>query len=335
MQTFFEQIDSGIQGTDQTVARMVWLVQHSQHDSKLRPLALSIIKTSADGQLQRVQAIQDWVNANVRYVPDPVTVETVQAPSVTVENSFGDCDDQAVLVAALLMSIGTEVQFKAVGQGVNEMEHVWAQALVGGQWIDVDTVAYGLDYRAEKIYNVKEVDTMNVAGYVDPSQVAQGNRRENAVKAFMLRKLESAWLDGLLTLESLVEMQLGLEQRRLPAYRSDPVLADMLVDAVKQFKSNVIRKGIRPGYSFRSPLSLGGSRLSGLFEDIGTWVLDNVWPVVKDIVTKPPQQMPQVPTGAGTPGYVPTGAGLLDQILGNPLILIGAGALIVYLVTKK
>lgn len=335
MQTFFERIDSGIQGTDQTVARMVWLVLHAQHDSKLRPLALSIIKTSANGQLERIQAVQNWVNSNVRYLPDPVDVETVQAPSVTIDNLFGDCDDQAVLVAALLMSIGNEVQFKVVGQAVNSMDHVWAQALVGGHWIDVDTVPYGLDYRVEKIYHVKEVDQMNIGGYVDPSQVAPGNRRENAVKSFMLQKLEAAWLEGVMTMGGLTEMQLGLEQRRLPHYVANPALARMLAEAVKEFKSYVVRERICPGYSLGSRSTLGGASLSGWIEDAGKWVTDNVWPVVKDIMTKPAEQLPPVPTGAGTPGYTPTGSNMIDQILGNPLILIGAGALIVYLVTKK
>ena len=49
-----------------------------------------------------VQAIQDWVKSNIRYVRDIRDVETLHTPDVILQIRAGDCDDQSALVAILL-----------------------------------------------------------------------------------------------------------------------------------------------------------------------------------------------------------------------------------------
>lgn len=328
MPTFFEKISTGIKGTDQTVARMVWLVQQSLVNPELRPVALSIIENADVDPGARIAAVHKFVSDTIRYVPDPVDVETVQAPLITLKNRFGDCDDQAVLVAALLMALGTEVRFKVVGDDLASMNHVYVQALTGAQWVDVDTVPYGLDYQVEKTYHVKEVEPM-IQGYIDLKQPTDTDRRYDAVRTFMFGKLRTAWNSGLFDATDLEEMQIQLEQRRTPEYQQLPMLASVLANTVSQFRRNVSDED---DSIYRN--RVGG--LGGWIQDVGTWVAKEVWPVVRDVVVMPDQPPPTVP-GSTYPAYG-SGAqppGTFERIASNPLVMLGAVGLVVYLVTRK
>jgi len=48
----------------------------------------------------------EWVRDNINYVCDPYGSEYIQIPDETLTNMGGDCDDQAVLLASLLMNVG-------------------------------------------------------------------------------------------------------------------------------------------------------------------------------------------------------------------------------------
>jgi transglutaminase-like putative cysteine protease len=63
----------------------------------------------------------------------------VQAPDVTLRDRQGDCDDQAVLIGALLTSIGHPVRFVAVGFRPGQFAHVYAETPIGPNWVAVET----------------------------------------------------------------------------------------------------------------------------------------------------------------------------------------------------
>lgn len=69
---------------------------------------------------------------------DIYTVETLQMPARTLESRYGDCDDKAMLLAALLASIGHQVRFIAVAFQPGQFVHVWLQDWVGGAWLDLE-----------------------------------------------------------------------------------------------------------------------------------------------------------------------------------------------------
>ena len=65
---------------------------------------------------------------NVQYVRDVRGVETLATPIKTLETMQGDCDDQAVLLASLLESIGHPTRFVAMAQtALGPFVHVFTE----------------------------------------------------------------------------------------------------------------------------------------------------------------------------------------------------------------
>jgi hypothetical protein len=99
-------IPAGATGAIATMQNMRQLVRDAVRDpnQRMRELALSIIGQA--GYVDQARALQAWVQSNIRYVRDPPDVELLQTPQKTVEYKAGDCDDQSVLLASLLMATG-------------------------------------------------------------------------------------------------------------------------------------------------------------------------------------------------------------------------------------
>jgi hypothetical protein len=74
----------------------------------------------------------------IRYVRDIRSVEVLQMPVWTLKLGAGDCDDKSMLLAAMLASIGYRVRFIAVAFAPEQFSHVWVQAWVGNNWLDLE-----------------------------------------------------------------------------------------------------------------------------------------------------------------------------------------------------
>lgn len=132
----------------------------SQKHYSVRLLAESICEhLRSKDYLSEILAIGNFVEARVRYMRDPRTIELVQAPYVIVEEQLSrnivpqlDCDDQTALVLALAMSVGCEVRIATVAfanmfyKGQRQFSHVFSQCRDprANAWITVDPVA-GID----------------------------------------------------------------------------------------------------------------------------------------------------------------------------------------------
>jgi hypothetical protein len=64
-------------------------------------------------RLDESRAIREWITRRVKYVPDPAYAEMMADPVTTIRQG-GDCDDQAILAAALLQAIGHDTRIGAV-----------------------------------------------------------------------------------------------------------------------------------------------------------------------------------------------------------------------------
>lgn len=111
---------------------------------RLRQLAKKIVQQcpskSARCEVTRIHA---YVSNQIRYVRDVAGVETIATPEVTLRDKCGDCDDQAVLIGALLQSIGRPVRFIAVGFKPGAFSHVYAETPIGPDWVAVETTERG------------------------------------------------------------------------------------------------------------------------------------------------------------------------------------------------
>ena len=137
-------IPSGVEGTRQTLRIMRELVREWKMHPRLRQLAKKITQRCPPKNIKcEVTSLHRYVQNTIKYIRDVQDVETVQAPDVTLRDKSGDCDDQAVLIGALLGSIGQPVRFVAVGFRPGQFAHVYAETPIGPNWVAVETTEKG------------------------------------------------------------------------------------------------------------------------------------------------------------------------------------------------
>jgi len=116
----------------------------AQKDVAFRDKVSKLIqKVSPRDYTSELYAILNWVRLNVRYVRDPVQLERVQTPQVTMQQASGDCDDLACLIAAMATSVGHPSRFAAGAFGNSpHPSHVWDETFdsVTKCWIVLDPV---------------------------------------------------------------------------------------------------------------------------------------------------------------------------------------------------
>lgn len=116
------KIPDGEKGNLLTVEFMKKVARERAKHPLVRQLACNIVKQYKVPSMyyaQEALAIGDWVKKNFRYVRDTNGVETLQDPLTMIDqiqrgNGQGDCDDHALLIATLLLSIGHSPRFKVV-----------------------------------------------------------------------------------------------------------------------------------------------------------------------------------------------------------------------------
>lgn len=118
------------------------LVRQFKKNIQIRQLALSLISDlpghkNWTGQIKRVHA---YVRDSIQYVRDVRGVETLATPTKTLEFGQGDCDDQAVLLASLLESIGHPTRFVAIKATLlGPYVHVYTETKIGNNWYPLET----------------------------------------------------------------------------------------------------------------------------------------------------------------------------------------------------
>jgi transglutaminase-like putative cysteine protease len=133
-------IPDGIEGTRATLKIMGQLARDGKRSNIIRDLALQIVqKCPGKNWACEVNAIQEWVKRNIRYIRDIRGIETLHDPVTLLKLRQGDCDDQSILVAALLESIGHPAQFVALSFRPGEFAHVYTETLMGRRWVSVET----------------------------------------------------------------------------------------------------------------------------------------------------------------------------------------------------
>ena len=133
-------IAEGKEGIRQTLLLMAQIVRRY----KANPVVLQKARELTSGLRQKdyyaeIRALHEFVRDQIRYVKDPVGVETIATPDQTLRIGQGDCDDKSVLVASMLESLGHDCRFVAVGFSPGEFTHVLVQTRAGAGWVNVET----------------------------------------------------------------------------------------------------------------------------------------------------------------------------------------------------
>lgn len=116
------RVPDGKPGNLMTLDLMKKLAVQSSRDPRVRHVALAILQQANTGSQNYVDeslAIGQYVQKFVKYVQDSATAEQVHDPIMLLSQiaegrARADCDDQATLTAALLLSIGHQPFFRTV-----------------------------------------------------------------------------------------------------------------------------------------------------------------------------------------------------------------------------
>jgi transglutaminase-like putative cysteine protease len=134
-------IPSGESGVAATLEIMVTMVLQYRASPTVRVTAQNLVRECASrDSVCQVKAIHAWVRDHIKYLPDVRDVETIQTPDYTLSMGSGDCDDQAVLVASLLESIGRQTRFLAIAVRGGDFSHVSSQVMLGTRWVNLETI---------------------------------------------------------------------------------------------------------------------------------------------------------------------------------------------------
>ncbi|MGH8906850.1 MAG: transglutaminase domain-containing protein [Egibacteraceae bacterium] len=142
-----QRIAGGDLGAQQTLQRMRDVVNHSLRDPVIIETARGIAAQAPPRDLLGiVRAIYDYLQDHFQFVPDPRGVETLATPRYLLDrierHSFaeGDCDDAAILAAALGKAVGLRAKYRAVGFAApnGPLTHVYTLLHAGGRWVRLD-----------------------------------------------------------------------------------------------------------------------------------------------------------------------------------------------------
>jgi transglutaminase-like putative cysteine protease len=130
----------GMRGVAQTITVMRAMVNDYKLDPRIRQAAVNIIyNLPSKIDAAEAEAIFDFVRDSIRYTKDICDVETISTPDRTLQTRIGDCDDKSVLLATLLESVGYATRFVVAGYFIpGNVEHVYLQVWLDGQWVDAD-----------------------------------------------------------------------------------------------------------------------------------------------------------------------------------------------------
>src|SRR5262245_34897577 len=103
------------------------LVREGSKNPAVRAAAVRIIQRAnvpARDTRGEIGALFFFVRDAVRFTRDVWDVETLQGADYTLRTLAGDCDDKAVLLAALLRAVGSpaELHFKVIGTDARRPE---------------------------------------------------------------------------------------------------------------------------------------------------------------------------------------------------------------------
>lgn len=124
---------------------MYQLVDRGKTDAEFQKLIRQVLNArlphEAKNYRREAEVLLDWVKETVRYTRDPVDVELLQDVWATLDRQTGDCDDEIVLVAAALESVGTPVRFVTISTRLDrEPSHVYCEAFIDGRWEPLDPI---------------------------------------------------------------------------------------------------------------------------------------------------------------------------------------------------
>ena len=135
----FQDYDSAFSATTQIMGEMI---RHYAKHPEIRRAAIYIAGPAPErADLQIIDRIFTFVRDGIKYRNDIRDVETLQTPPETLRLQAGDCDDQVMLLNALIEAVGYHTRFVCISDrpGGHAYTHVYSQVKgPGGEWLGMD-----------------------------------------------------------------------------------------------------------------------------------------------------------------------------------------------------
>ena len=138
-------IPGGPLGIELTIYHMRRVVRESLSDPLLLATAGAIVGPSVSPS-GAARGIRAWLDARVRFLPDPLGVELLRSPALLIQTiqcegvASGDCDDVAILGAALGLAVGLPARFVLYAfEDFGLYEHVFTELETEDGWLELDT----------------------------------------------------------------------------------------------------------------------------------------------------------------------------------------------------
>lgn len=140
-------IRAGDDGIKDTLYAMYHLVRESLTDPVVRGTAVTIAAQEAPGRLGPiVSALNSWALGAFHFMRDPFRKEQLHKPIWMLGQLrergriYVDCDDAAILMAALGEAVGVPARFVAVAffDPRADFSHVWTELHDGTGWRVID-----------------------------------------------------------------------------------------------------------------------------------------------------------------------------------------------------
>ena len=116
------ELPKGLQGNLVTLKEMSKMAHYRKGHPLIRQFAINIINsydTESHNHIAEAKAIGDFVKKNFRYVKDASGIEQIHDPLTMLDQlqrgvARADCDDMALFIASLLLSIGIKPKFRCI-----------------------------------------------------------------------------------------------------------------------------------------------------------------------------------------------------------------------------
>lgn len=147
MQGYVLPIPSGDAGIVSTLQRMRMMARSGALHPLVRQVAARLVRdVPGTSAMLHARLLGDWIGQRVRFLPDPTHAEALHDPAWAVKSILTtgqvqlDCDDVALLTAAMGLSIGLRARFVTVGFSSPKapFRHVWTELGTGFAWRPVD-----------------------------------------------------------------------------------------------------------------------------------------------------------------------------------------------------
>lgn len=123
----------------------------------VRQTAVQIVQGTGFNVSAQLRLLQQFIQQYTEFLRDPRGVELLHTPAYLLTQIAergtvaGDCDDIAMLVAALGMAVGLRARFVVIGQ--RALEHVFTMLASprGTEWVAFDPTRPGPDIAASML----------------------------------------------------------------------------------------------------------------------------------------------------------------------------------------